>query len=358
MKEDFPSDVILTKRLPAADLELICSHTRPLWEEIRGQNLFMTGGTGFFGRWLLESFLHANYILGLEATATVLTRNPEAFQRRSPYIASHKAIRVVKGDVCSFPFPSAEYPYVIHAATEVHVAGERSQRPNRFTDIVDGTRRILDFASARGGRKLLLTSSGAVYGRQPSSLSRIPEDYSGAPSTLDSSSAYGEGKRASELMCTLSQNDSKLECKLARCFAFVGPGLTLDGNFAIGNFIRDAIADRPISILGDGTPLRSYLYAADLAIWLWTILFRAPAGQAFNVGSEKAISISDLARTVAATLNPQLEIRVAREPDLHAAPVRYVPSTQLAQQVLGLQQTIDLRESIRRTAAWHGFQSP
>lgn len=348
----------IVKYLDTADLEYIFCQTRSLWEEMRGQSLFITGGTGFFGRWLLESFLHANDKLELEASATVLTRDAEKFSRRSPHVASHNAITVVTGDVRDFGFPSGKFQYIIHAATEVAaiVAGRNSLEC--FTDIVDGTRRTLNFARSHSTQKFLLTSSGAVYGRQPANLSNIPESFAGAPDPLNQSSAYGEGKRASELMCTLSQNDSKLECKLARCFAFVGPGLTLDGNFAIGNFIRDAIADRPISILGDGTPLRSYLYAADLAIWLWTILFRAPAGQAFNVGSEEAISISDLARTVAATLNPQLEIRVAREPDLHAAPVRYVPSTQLAQQVLGLQQTIDLRESIRRTAAWHGFQSP
>jgi dTDP-glucose 4,6-dehydratase len=108
-----------------------------------------------------------------------------------------------------------------------------------------------------------------------------------------------------------------------------------------------------LQIAGDGTPVRSYLYAADLAIWLWNILFKAPPLQAFNVGSEEAISIADLAALTAANLNPQLSVHIAQQPTPGALPLRYVPCTQRAQQQLGLCQTISLAEAIRRTAAWH-----
>jgi len=154
-------------------------------------------------------------------------------------------------------------------------------------------------------------------------------------------------------MCAQYAQQATTEFKIARCFAFAGPGLPLDSNFAIGNFIRDALHGHDIQIAGDGTPLRSYLYAADLAIWLWTILFKAPPLEVFNVGSEEAISIADLAALTAATLNPQLRIHIAQQPVEGSSPLRYVPSTQRAQQKLGLHQTVSLTESIRRTAAWH-----
>ncbi len=340
--------------IAAADLDLILQHTEPLWEQMRKQRLFLTGGTGFFGSWLLSSFLHIHRALALDATVTVLTRNPASFAARAPHLANHPAITLLQGDIRSFTPPPGSFDFVLHAATDVVAPAAEALSPqDRYNTIADGTARILDFAATHATRKFLLTSSGAVYGKQPPSLTHVPEDYTAAPEPLTASSAYGEGKRASERTCALYAQQTSIEFKIARCFAFVGPCLPLDGSFAIGNFIGNAMRGEPIQIAGDGTPLRSYLYAADLAIWLWTILFEAPPLHAFNVGSEEAISIADLARLTAGILNPQLPIHIAQQPVEGASPLRYVPSTQRAQQQLGLRQTVPLEESIRRTAAWH-----
>ncbi len=159
-------------------------------------------------------------------------------------------------------------------------------------------------------------------------------------------------------MCALHQKTGAakglpLEAKIARCWAFCGPHLPLDAHFAVGNFIGDVLAGRPISIAGDGTPRRSYLYAADLAIWLWTILFRAPALVPINVGSAHDVSIRELAQAVADALAPATPIHVAKRPVAGAAPARYVPSVERAATLLGLRETVDLTDSIRRTVAWH-----
>jgi nucleoside-diphosphate-sugar epimerase len=157
----------------------------------------------------------------------------------------------------------------------------------------------------------------------------------------------------SEHLCVAYSNETQLACSIARCFAFVGPHLPLDAHFAIGNFIRDALANYPIHIKGDGTPLRSYLYAADLTIWLWTMLFTAPANRAYNVGSEDLYSIGGLAHLTAETLRPGLKVEIVGKPTLGAPISTYVPSTQRAKQELGLTQHISTAEAIRRTAAWH-----
>jgi nucleoside-diphosphate-sugar epimerase len=336
-----------------ADLELVAANTRGLWDELRRQRLFITGGTGFFGCWLVESFCYVNRIYGLGAEATILTRSPEAFARKCPHLVSDSAVRLHAGDVRSFSFPAGEYQYVIHAATEASAKQAANAPLEMLSTIIAGTERTLEFAATHGTQRFLLTSSGAVYGRQPADIMHVPESYAGSPDPLDPASIYAEGKRASELLCAIYSKRTGLECSIARCWAFCGPHLPLDQHFAIGNFIGDVLAGRSIQIQGDGTPRRSYLYAADLAIWLWTMLFRAPVLIPFNVGSARDLSILELARTVAATLNPQTEIHVAQQAVAGAAPLCYVPSVARAQEVLGLRELTTLEESIRRTAAWH-----
>ena len=339
--------------LPAADLDHIAAHTAPLWDEVRGQRIFLSGGTGFFGTWLTECFLHINRTLDLQAHLTVLTRSPSSFATKSPHLAQDPSLTLHEGDVRNFVYPPGEFANVIHAATQASAQQAAEQPLAMLSTILEGTSRVLEFAAQRGTRKLLFTSSGAVYGKQPATVSHIPEGYLGAPDPLDPTSVYAEGKRTAELLCALHARNSHIEIKIARCFAFVGPHLPLDAHFAIGNFLRDALHNQPITIAGDGTPLRSYLYAADLAIWLWTILFQAPSLQPLNVGSEQAISVSGLAQTVVATLNRDLPIHISSQPTPGETPAQYVPSTHRAQHLLGLRQRISLEDAIRRTAAWH-----
>jgi dTDP-glucose 4,6-dehydratase len=340
------------------DLELIRSATQELWEEMRGRRVFITGGTGFFGCWLVESFCHVNRELGLGAQATVLSRDPAKFRAKCPHLAGDPAIALHAGDVRDFEFPAGEFRYVIHAATESGSKQGSEEPLEMLSTILKGTERTLEFAARCGARKFLLTSSGAVYGRQPAGMTHVPESYAGAPDPLDPVSVYAEGKRASELMCALHQktavaNGKDFEAKIARCWAFCGPHLPLDAHFAIGNFIGDILAGRPIGIAGDGTPRRSYLYAADLAIWLWTILFRAPALLPINVGSGRDVSIRELAEMVAKTLAPGTAIEVAKQAVAGAEPARYVPSVERAEALLGLRETVGLEQAIRRTYAWH-----
>jgi len=340
-------------KLPDDDLENIRTRTAPLWDEMRGRRMFVTGGTGFFGCWLMESFCHINRELNLNARATVLTRNPERFAQKAPHIANDSAIDLLCGDVRDFRFPAGPFDYVVHAATDSSGAQVHATELELFDTIVTGTRHTLDFAKTTGVKKFLLLSSGAVYGVQPADIERVDECFAGAPMLHNANAAYGEGKRAAELLCCLYSRQHDLECKIARCFAFVGPGLPLDVHFAIGNFIGNALRGETMRVRGDGTPLRSYLYMADAMQWLWTLLFRAPSCQAFNVGSEHAVSIRELAECVADVVSPGANVVIEQAAPPGTKPARYVPSTRSARELLGLGECTDLRESIRRTACWY-----
>lgn len=338
-----------SRALPDRDLRHVLDHTTGIWEDLTGARVFVTGGTGFFGRWMLESFIRANEDLGLRAELVVLSRDPHRFADSAPHVAGNDAVAVHAGDVGSFEFPPGSFSHVLHMATE---SGPSFTAAASLKTAVVGTERVLAFAAERDVRCLLLTSSGAVYGRQPPDCDRVTEDFAGSPDPDDAAAGYANGKRAAERLCAAAA-EAGLETKIARCFAFVGPLLPLDLNFAIGNFIRDALRGKQIEVNGDGSPRRSYLYAADLAAWLWTILVHGESNRPYNVGSETDLSIADLANTVAATIRPGLPVEIAGTPIAGALPPRYVPSTARARDELGLDAWIALDDGIRRTADWN-----
>jgi hypothetical protein len=124
---------------------------------------------------------------------------------------------------------------------------------------------------------------------------------------------------------------------------------------AIGNFIYNGLKNKSIMIKGDGSPYRSYLYAADLVIWLWTILFRGKIFRPYNVGSEEGIDILTLANIIAQMFQPELEIRVMQKRVPNRPVERYVPSTHRARNELGVKQVISLQDSIKRTIEWNNY---
>lgn len=341
----------------AEDLAAIYARLAPDWPRLAGARLFVTGGTGFIGRWMLEALRDANARLGLGARATVLTRDPAAFAARAPDLARDPAFEFVAGDVLALePGAYGAFTHVIHAATDASADLNERDPLRMFDTVVTGTRRTLDFARGSGARRVLFMSSGAVYGQQPWELTHVSEDYRGGPDLFTHRSAYGEGKRAAEMLCQITRQQFGLDIVNARIFALLGPLLSLDIHFAAGNFIRDAIARNTITVLGDGRAVRSYLYVADLVTWLWAMLLRAPANATYNLGSEEAISIGELAARTASVLGSRGGHEILGRPDPGWNPGRYVPSTAKLRAEMGLVPATGLDEAIRRTAAWNGWK--
>ena len=296
--------------------------------------IFDTGGTGVFGKSILDYLKrHPDFRAGDEWM--ILSRDPERFQSRNADLLDQgRKIGFVTGDVRDF-CAEGRYDEIIHAAT----AAVTTMADDEMTStIVEGTRHVLDFAKSCGAKKILLTSSGAVYGPQ---TAPVGEDAPCNPVT-----AYGKGKLEAERMCV----ESGLDAKIVRCFAFTGPYLNRDIHYAIGNFIRDCLAGEPIVIKGDGTPQRSYLYADDLVEWLFAVLDRGVSGCPYNVGSPEGLSIREVAERVRAALGTKNDIRVLGVSVSSTPPSVYVPDVSRAVRELGLRDTVDLTTAVRHSA--------
>lgn len=312
--------------------------------------ILLTGGTGFFGKGLLRR--HLSLAESTDSHISVLSRRPDQFVAKFPEFRGYPSLTFLKGDIQhrdSLPWGQS-FTHVLHAAADATI-GPSLTPLQRYDQIVDGTRNILDLAIATGARRFLLTSSGGIYGPQPADLDAIPEDWSGSPPLDEPSTAYSQAKRVAEHLCALVGEQHGLEIVVARCFAFVGCDLPLDVHFAIGNFIRDALKADAITVLGDGSPQRTFLDQTDLAHWLFTLLEHGRPGHTYNVGSDEVISIADLASLVRDLLAPSKPVHILGQPAPGAARNRYVPDINKVQRHLGLGVTVPLTEAISRTGA-------
>ena len=312
------------------------------------RNIFVTGGTGFFGKALLRHWASGDCPELKESKLTILSRNPSDFRSKYSALLSDLDVKLVAGDVLkSNTLPVCEYSYILHAATD-STRGPHLSPLERSAQIIDGTRNVLDLATKCGSPKVLLASSGGVYGDISHFPNGVAEDYCGMPNPLNPDNAYSVAKRHAEHLCSLYAREYGIHVVIARCFAFVGQDLPMNVHFAIGNFIEDAYKARNIIVNGDGTPIRTYLDQRDLAQWLTGIMLNGVSGRAYNVGSNERIALADLARMVAEISGTRSEVQILGKPPEGQAANRnvYVPSTERAQNELGLRVNFSLSEAI------------
>ncbi len=300
----------------------------------KSKHIFITGGTGFFGKSILscirEGFLP-------KTRFSVLSRNPQKFLRENPGFVGLENVEYVSGDVRDFRCDAA-VDFVLHAATP---AVTDISDDEMSSIILDGTAHVLDYAKRYGAAKIMMTSSGAVYGPVPN-VTHISEDMPCNPIT-----AYGIAKLKAEQMCAASG----LHALLPRCFAFVGPYLNLDIHYAIGNFIRNGLNGEDIVVKGNGRPYRSYLYADDLVHWLFTILAHGEHARPYNVGSDDGHSIAEIAQLVATHFTPTPQVRILDKTSPTSPPLHYVPDISRAKRELGLSVGNSLEDAIGQTIA-------
>jgi len=341
------------------DFKQIVRDSSQSFAGLKDAHVFLTGGTGFIGSWLLEAIHFSNKTQDSNIRVTVLTRNPENFRVKNAHLFQEGHFQFIAGDIINLPMErlleAKKYTHLIHAATDASADLNENNPLQMFDTIVLGTRQALDFAVKAKIPRVLYLSSGAVYGQQGPEVQFVPEDYLGAPDCLNPKNTYAEGKRASEMLCAIYAKQFGLNVVVARIFALLGPLLNLDIHFAAGNFIRDALAGKKITVSGDGRPERSYLYPSDLVVWLLGILTHGNSGQAYNLGSEEGISIADLAKLTSSLLGNQ-GYEVLCLSDSGWNPGRYVPSNQKIRDHLGVVQTVSLAQAIERTAYWNGWR--
>lgn len=307
--------------------------TFDLTSGLKNNSILITGGSGFFGKNICEYLVKLNQENNLGMKIYSLARTP--IQQEGVHFIQHDVTRPFLFDL--------NIDFLIHAATPV---GSDDDFNKNIDIIVNGTKNVLQFAEKAKVKKLLLVSSGAVYGQQPSELEAFDEDYIAKEPFFDFNSAYTTGKRIAELLALDWSRRTGKHLNIARCFAFSGRHLPLD-HLAIGNFVRDALLQKVIKVKGDGTAIRSYMDEDDLVVWLLTILVRADNREIFNVGSDQEICMKDLAHTIAELVSGT-SVVIQNENISSEKRNRYIPSINKAKLKLGLALVVELKDSIQK----------
>jgi nucleoside-diphosphate-sugar epimerase len=342
-------------RLPPADLAHIEQGLGDSVEGLRNASVLLTGASGFFGMWMLESLVWLNQSRGLHMALDVVVRDPTTFNKKaSPPVWAHT--RILEGDLATLDIEPQAYKYIIHLASE---AIQTDRKPSFFDHLqksVLAANRLIALADRCKTEAILFTSSGAVYGDYLSlhaAPSSFKENIQTATEVFNEKAIYAETKRYIELLFSTASARYPFDIKIARCFSFLGPFLPLHSNYAVGNFIRDALAGNDILIKGNGRTQRSYLYAADLVVLLLQILLKGRPGIPYNVGSPDAVSMLELATKVRDLSGSKAKVCVLNQDGGSGAADCYLPDLNHVRQDFSLSGTVALNDAISRTIAWN-----
>jgi len=275
------------------------------------------------------------------------------FTERLRHLVHDTSIEFIRCDMRSLLEIPREVNYVIHAAATPDGRFHASSPIETMTTIAEGTSSILRAANRVSNLiKFVNVSSSSVYAADQH-IERITETAPGRAFKPKSTSAYSEAKRYAEVLCAAARSEARIPIVTVRPFTFCGAYQQLDLPWFLNNFINDALHQRPIRILGDGKSVRTLLYGADLAYWLLIIMLRGKSGQVFNIGSDQAEDLNELAMRVAANFSPSPSILTNTSLAGAGENTRLVPDISAVKSTFGLEVYTDIAHAISRTIDWY-----
>ena len=335
------------------DAEAVVAKGFDLLKQLANSHVFISGGTGFLGTWLLELLAVLNTKQQFNTQVTVFSRFPQKFVERFPHLGQRKEFHFLEGDIRYLTELPRETDYVIHAAA---LTDRRlfASNPTMVGEVnAFGAIRILRAANLLEHlKKIVLVSSGLVYGPQSLHVERIDENYTSGIACDHANAIYAESKRFAEAMATSFVSESKLPLVTVRPFAFVGPYQSLELPWAVTDFIRDSLTGCPLKIMGDGSTVRSLMYASDYAFWVLAALAQGKPRAAYNIGSPHPIDLLSLAKMIRQHFTPSPDILTKVGQSGHEA-TRLVPNVDAARRELGVELTVPLSEALQKTIAWN-----
>lgn len=310
------------------------------------KRFLITGGTGFIGSHLTDALLAKGHsVTALDNLETGSRENVES-------ALTNRNFELVVGDICDAPLVdklARKSDVVIHMAARIGLKLV-IESPLRTVDVnVRGTEAVMG-AATRYRCRTIVASTSEVYGL----ATKIPsaED---DPITFGSPSkgrwAYACSKAVDEFLALALARERGLPSTVVRLFNTVGPRQSARYGMVLPRFARQALANEPLTVYGDGTQTRSFCYVGDVVRALLDILDNdATIGEIYNLGNPQEVRILDLAHEVIRQTGSTSAIRFVPFDEAYAAGFeeiyRRVPDIAKLRQTIGFEPRVSLSEII------------
>ncbi|AOO65983.1 NAD-dependent epimerase/dehydratase family protein [Sulfurospirillum halorespirans] len=315
-------------------------------EKLKNKEILITGGSGFIGTWLTQLLIFLNDTYNFNITLYLIARHITS--NLEVLVNNRKDIIFIKNDIRNVREFSKDIAYIIHAASSPDNRIYMSNPIESMNIITDGTKNSMENALLLEKlEKIVHLGSGQVYGSLDSH--NITENDFGKLNCNSISTIYPEAKRYAETLTNAYRSLYKLPIVQVRPFSFIGPYMSLNKPWAVNSFIRDALKTKNIRILGNGKPVRSYMYPTDMALWILNMLIHGKSGAAYNLGSDMGISLEEVAVKIKNIIGSSLSIEILNMND-HCS--EFVPNINYVKQDLGLEIRVDIDDALNKSIKW------
>jgi dTDP-glucose 4,6-dehydratase len=309
--------------------------------ELDGARVVVTGGAGFLGSHLVDALLAAG------ASVICVDNLSTGSERNIAHLGAHDRFAFLHQDVTTYIDIDGEVDAVAHLASPASPIDYLELPIQTLKVGALGTHNTLGLAKDKGAR-LLLASTSEVYGDPQ--VHPQPESYWGNVNPIGPRGVYDEAKRFAEALAFAYHRTHGVAIRIARIFNTYGPRMRMEDGRAVPTFIRQAMADEPLTVHGDGTQTRSLCYVDDLIAGLMALLVGDEVGPV-NLGSPDELTMTALAEAVMAAVGNHpgttAEPRPVDDPQVRR------PDITLARTVLDWHVATGLEEGLARTVAWY-----
>ncbi|MCC7142453.1 MAG: SDR family oxidoreductase [Candidatus Eisenbacteria bacterium] len=299
----------------------------------------ITGGAGFIGSHLCDALLAE----GVEVVAidNLLTGSVDNIA----HIRDAK-FSFVHYDVTNYLYIDGPVDYVLHFASPASPIDYLRLPIATLKVGAMGTHKALGLALNKKAR-FLLASTSEVYGDPL--IHPQPESYWGNVNPIGSRGVYDEAKRYAEALTMAYHRYHGVDTKIVRIFNTFGPRMRKQDGRAVPNFINQALHDEPLTVYGDGSQTRSFGYITDLVRGILALL-RSEQNEPVNIGNPQELSVLEMARMILEITGSKSEIVFKDLPE--DDPKVRQPDITAAQQKLGWQPQVDVKDALRLTVEW------